>query len=61
MSCKKDPYITDLFGEIPVTQYDIDNWMRIEAPNISTLRTKTYIRQWNVIEKIKQAKIKGEF
>jgi hypothetical protein len=35
--------------------------MRIEAPNKSALRTKEYVKQWNVIEKIKQAKIKGEF
>jgi len=33
-------YGLDLFGEIPVTQFDIDEWMRIEAPNISALRVQ---------------------
>ena len=54
-------YGLDLFGEIPVTQFDIDEWMRTEAPNISTLRTKEYVRQLNVVEKIRQSKKEGNF
>jgi len=56
------PYITDLFGEIPVTHQDVDAWL-ISVPGIQpgTKRAAHYIEAWSVVEKIRQAKRTGTF
>ncbi|MBP6058254.1 MAG: hypothetical protein KA524_07570 [Nitrosomonas sp.] len=51
----------DLFGEISVTYEDIDKWMNINAPRIRENYKESYIKNWNVIEKIKKAKKDGTF
>ncbi len=51
----------DLFGVMPVTEPEIQQWINKVAPGVSQLQRKEYVRQWNVIEKIRQAKGKGEF
>jgi hypothetical protein len=50
-----------LFGVMPVTEPEIQRWIDKVAPGISQLQSKEYARQWNVIDKIRQAKSKGEF
>jgi len=49
------------FGVMPVTEPEIQKWIDKVTPGISPLQRKEYARQWNVVEKIRQAKIKGEF
>ena len=46
----------NLFGVMPVTEAEIQNWIDKVTPGISQLQQKEYARQWNVIEKIRQAK-----
>jgi hypothetical protein len=46
----------NLFGVMPVTEAEIQNWIDKITPGISQLQQKEYARQWNVIEKIRQAK-----
>ena len=51
----------DLFGEIPVYLWEIEAWLNV-VPRFSynqTTRRKNYVRQWNVVEKIQQAKLSG--
>ena len=50
-----------LFGVMPVTEPEIQRWINKVAPGISQLQRKEYARQWNVIDKIRQAKSKGGF
>jgi hypothetical protein len=50
-----------LFGVMPVTEPEIQRWINKVAPGISQLQSKEYARQWNVIDKIRQAKSKGGF
>jgi hypothetical protein len=52
----------DLFGEIPVTQSDIDAWCdRVKFYSPAPWRRDWYIRNWNVPEKIRQAKLSGNW
>lgn len=51
----------DLFGEIPVTKDDIEKWLEINAPHLRERYKEKYIMNWNVVEKIKQAKKNGTF
>jgi len=51
----------NLFGVMPVTEPEIQKWINKVAPGIPQLQRKEYARQWNVINKIKQAKSKGGF
>lgn len=53
--------VEDLFGEIPVTKDDIEKWMEINAPRLRDRYKEKYIKSWNVVEKIKQAKKNGTF
>jgi hypothetical protein len=41
---------------MPVTEPEIQKWIDKVTPGISPLQRKEYERQWNVIEKIRQAK-----
>ena len=50
-----------LFGVKPVTEPEIQKWINKVTPGISQQQRKEYARQWNVIDKIRQAKSKGEF
>lgn len=52
----------DLFGEVPVSYEDVDAWLRA-VPRIEpdSPRAAWYIKQWNVVEKIKAAKLRGDF
>lgn len=53
---------TDLFGEVAVTINDITLWVENVArlPRNSP-RFHYYVEHWNVIEKIRRAKISGTF
>ena len=44
------------FGVMPVTEPEIQKWIDKVAPRISQLQRKEYERQWNAIDKIRQAK-----
>ncbi len=46
----------NFFGVMPVTEPEIQKWIDKVTPGISQLQRKEYARQWNVIEKIRQAK-----
>jgi len=52
----------DLFGDVPVYTYDVDAWLRA-VPKIQpgTARAAHYVHAYNVIEKIKRAKLDGTF
>ncbi len=52
----------DLFGEVPVTLEDIYAWCEA-VPKIprDSWRLSWYVRCWNVPDKIRQAKMQGEF
>lgn len=52
--------VHDLFGEIPVTLDELLAWM-LAVPGIppSSPRFWHYVRGWNVIEKIRAAKLSG--
>ncbi|TXC66018.1 hypothetical protein FSC37_09165 [Piscinibacter aquaticus] len=51
-----------MFGDVPVTFEDVDAWL-IAVPRIepSSPRAAWYVRHWNVVEKIKAAKLRGDF
>jgi hypothetical protein len=53
------PYARDLFGEIPITESELTEWVQRVAPHIfhSRWRVEHYIRDWNVIDKIKEINI----
>lgn len=53
----------DLFGEVPVTQPDVELWLDSlpRMKDASASRRTTYTRQWNVVEKIQAAKINGQW
>jgi len=46
----------NFFGVMPVTEPEIQKWIDKVAPGISQLQRKEYARQWNAIDKIRQAK-----
>lgn len=56
------PYPFDLFGEVPVTWADVDAWL-IAVPRIppDSPRAAHYIRGYDVVGKIAQAKRTGAF
>lgn len=56
------PPIYDLFGQIPVYLHDVDNWL-IAVPRIDPQgpRAKAYIHSYDVLGKIRQAKMDGRF
>lgn len=53
------PY--DLFGEIPVTAADVRLWLRHIGMESRSRRSDWYIKAYNVVEKIKEAKLRGEW
>lgn len=56
------PQLYDLFGEIPVTVHDLRAWL-IVVPRIDpdSRRAAAYLRDWNVADKIRAAKARGDF
>lgn len=52
----------DLFGEVPVTWDEVYLWCE-KVPRISrdSWRLSWYLRGWNVPEKIRAAKLSGDF
>jgi len=52
----------DLFGEVPVTQDDVDLWILKVAPRWQgSVRIDWYVKSFRVVEKIKRAKLNGEW
>jgi hypothetical protein len=53
----------DLFGEIPVTLPECLLWVEIVAPRIGPdpRRIARYIVDWNVPEKVREAKRRGVY
>jgi hypothetical protein len=51
----------DLFGEVPVTLREIQLWL-YKVPRLPHYATRraAYVRQWNVLAKIRRAKLAGE-
>lgn len=54
--------VTDLFGEVPVTEADVRLWL-LAVPRIDpdSPRAAHYVRGWNVPDKIRAAKLSGWF
>lgn len=53
----------DLFGEVVVTWDDIEIWVSAVAPAFMSSQRAfdTYVRGWNVAEKVRHAKLSGTF
>ena len=52
----------DLFGEVPVTIRDVELWLdRIVNFRGSALRVAYYVLNWNVVDKIRAAKLDGSW
>ena len=50
----------DLFGEVPVSIRDVELWLdRIVNFRGSSFRVAYYVLNWNVVEKIRAAKLAG--
>lgn len=56
------PNARDLFGEVPVTIADIEQWMA-EVPGLApeSPRFWQYVDGYRVVEKIREAKLAGTF
>lgn len=50
-----------LFGQVPVTQSDIDLWIKLtpRLHGLADFRVRHYIESYRVIEKIQRAKMAG--
>lgn len=46
----------NLFGVMPATEPEIQDWIENVAPGISQLQKEEFARQWYVIEEIRQTK-----
>lgn len=56
------PPATDLFGEVPVTTADLYEWCeRVNFHHPAQWRLDWYIKNWNVAEKVRQAKLDGSW
>jgi len=52
----------DLFGEVPVTVQECEQWVAAVAPRwYGTRRMQFYMRDWDVPRKVAQAKLHGAF
>ncbi|CAN5166216.1 hypothetical protein BH10PSE16_BH10PSE16_43810 [soil metagenome] len=56
------PHVLDLFGEVIITHSDIRLWM-LTVPRIDpdSHRALSYIRSYDVVGKIRRAKLSGTF
>ncbi len=46
----------NLFGVMPTTEPEIQNWIENVTPGISQPQKEEFARQWYAIEKIRQTK-----
>lgn len=55
--------VFDLFGEIPVLESDLEQWVAAVAPAyLSSERSfRSYLRNYNVADKVRRAKLYGDF
>ncbi len=52
----------DLFGEVAVTIDDVECWLDVIVNNrVSTLKLGYYVVNWNVVDKIRAAKLDGDW
>lgn len=52
----------DLFGEVPVTVQDCEQWVAVVAPRwYGSRRMQYYMRDWDVPGKVARAKLAGSF
>jgi hypothetical protein len=53
----------DLFGEVPVLESDLENWVAAVAPvYLSSERSfQSYLKSYDVPAKVRRAKLRGEF
>ena len=52
----------DLFGEVPVLEDDLEAWVAAISPVHLTERLFFhYVRRYNVADKVRAAKLRGEF
>ncbi|MBE0619293.1 MAG: hypothetical protein IH605_01745 [Burkholderiales bacterium] len=51
----------DLFGEIPVTAQDVRLWLKHLGLKPETRRSAWYVKAYDVVEKLKQAKLRGDW
>lgn len=52
----------DLFGEVVVTEDDLFDWVAAVAPMwLSERSFANYCRSWNVADKVRQSKLRGDF
>ncbi len=56
------PPVVDLFGEVIITTQDIDAWL-LAVPHIEprTRHAHNYIKAYDVVNKIRLAKLRGTF
>lgn len=54
------PMPFDLFGEVPVTWGEVHTWCE-KVAGMTGWRRDWYIQHWNVIEKVRHAKVDGSF
>lgn len=56
------PRARDLFRQVPVTLDELRIWVNAKAPHMmNDWRFNWYVNNYNVPEKIQQAKINGDF
>lgn len=56
------PSPIDLFGEVPVTDDDIAAWCaHVQFYSPVEWRREWYIKNWNVADKVRRAKLDGTF
>ncbi len=57
------PPIFDLFGEIPVSESDVHAWVSATSPAyMSSDRSfQSYVKNYDVLSKIRRAKLAGDF
>lgn len=60
---KLRPRPRDLFGQVPITRTDLEDWVRAVAPHLahSDWRMAHYIKGYNVADKVRAAKLEGTF
>lgn len=52
----------DLFGEVPVTQEEVLQWCEVVAGIArDSWRLRWYLASWNIPDKIRAAKLAGQF
>lgn len=58
---KNQPF--DLFGEIPITEEDLRNWVAAVSPRwLEPERSyHQYLRTYSIAEKVRRAKLEGTF